>query len=115
GLIRTLELRPERMAAQLEAGLLATELADYLVRRGLPFREAHHIVGRVVRHAEEKDMALTDLPAGDLAAISPLLDEGAAGVLSIPAALAARTVTGGTAPAALAAQLDHARRVARPT
>lgn len=115
GLIRTLELRPERMAAQLESGLLATELADYLVRRGLPFREAHHIVGRVVRHAEEQGVSITDLPAGELATFSPMLDEDAAGVLSIPSALAARAVTGGTAPEALVGQLDDARRAARPT
>lgn len=115
GLIRTMELRPERMAAQLEAGLLATELADFLVKRGLPFREAHHIVGQVVRLGEEKGVAITDLATADLQAISPLLGTEAADVLSIPAALAARSVAGGTAPAALSAQLAQARHQAHPS
>lgn len=109
GLIDTLELRPERMAAQLEAGLLATELADYLVRRGLPFREAHHAVGQAVRLAEERRMTLTDLTAADLQAISPHFGEDASAVLSVPAALAARNVPGGTAPRALTEQLQSAR------
>ena len=109
GLIRTLKLRPERMAAQLEAGLLATELADYLVRRGLPFREAHHAVGQAVRLAEDRGVALTDLTDADLRAISPHFDADASSVLTVPAALAVRAVPGGTAPEALAEQLQLAR------
>ena len=109
GLIRTLELRPERMAVQLEAGLLATELADYLVRRGLPFREAHHIVGQAVRLVEERGCALTDLTDSDLRTLSPQFGEDASSVLSVFAALAARTVPGGTASEALASQLRLAR------
>ncbi|MBP6017115.1 MAG: argininosuccinate lyase [Candidatus Promineofilum sp.] len=110
GLIRALELRPERMAAQLEAGLLATEVADYLVRRGAPFREAHHAVGQAVRLGEERGLGLTDLTPEDWQAISPLIGEDVAGVLTVPAALAARAVSGGTAPAALEAQLALARQ-----
>ena len=109
GLLRTLKLRPERMAAQLEAGLLATELADYLVRRGLPFREAHHAVGQAVRLAEDRGTALTDLTDADLRAISPHFGEDASSVLNVPAALAARAIPGGTAPEALAEQLRLAR------
>lgn len=113
GLIRTLEVRPERLVAQLEAGLLATELADYLVRRGLPFREAHHLVGRVVRLAEERGVAITDLAAAELQAISPHFDADTSEALSVTAALAARAVTGGTAPAALDAQLAAAQAAVR--
>lgn len=109
GLIRTMELRPERMDAQLEAGLLATELADYLVRRGVPFREAHHAIGQAVRLAEARGEALIDLSNADLHAISPHFGEDAAAVLSVPAALAARAVPGGTASSALAEQLRLAR------
>ena len=109
GLIRSLELRPERMAAQLESGLLATELADYLVRRGLPFREAHHAVGQIVRLGEERGVAITELPLEKLQAISPYFAEDVADVLSVPAALAARAVPGGTAPSALETQLVLAR------
>ena len=110
GLIGALELRPERMASQLEAGLLATELADYLVRRGLPFREAHHLVGRAVRLSEERGVGLTGLTAGEMQAISSHFGADAAGVLTVDAALAARALPGGTGPAALAEQLAVARQ-----
>ena len=109
GLLRTLVLRPERMAAQLEAGLLATELADYLVRRGLPFREAHHLVGRVVRLGEERGVPITDLASTDLQAISPYFGPDTAEALSVAAALAARNLPGGPGPNALRAQLTSAR------
>ncbi len=109
GLLRTLELRPERMAAQLEAGLLATELADYLVRRGLPFREAHHAVGRVVRLGEERGVAITALGVEELQAINPHFGPDVADALTIGAALAARDLPGGTGPNALKAQLAKAR------
>ena len=109
GLLRTLELRPERMAAQLEAGLLATEVADYLVRRGLPFREAHHLVGHVVRLSEERGVAITGLDLTELQAISPHFGPDVAGALTIGAALAARDLPGGTGPNALRAQLAAAR------
>ena len=52
GVIATLEVRPERMRAALDEAMLATDLADYLVKRGLPFREAHHVVGQAVLLAE---------------------------------------------------------------
>jgi argininosuccinate lyase len=112
GLIRTLKVQPERLAAQLEPGLLATELADYLVRRGLPFREAHHVVGRVVRLAEERGVAITDLPLTDLQTIAPLIGPDVAAALTVEAALAARAIPGGTSPGALAEQLAMARRAA---
>jgi len=109
GLIGSLELRPERLAAQLEAGLLATELADYLARHGVPFRAAHHLVGQAVRLAEERGLPLTGLSPSDLQALSPHFAADAGDGLTIEAALAARATIGGTAPAALAAQLAAAR------
>jgi argininosuccinate lyase len=109
GLLRTLELRPERMAAQLEAGLLATEVADYLVRRGLPFREAHQVVGRVVRLSEERGVAITELELEALQAISPHFGPDVADAMTVPAALAARDLPGGTGPGAVRTQLAAAR------
>jgi argininosuccinate lyase len=109
GLLGTLEVRPERMAAQLEAGLLATELADYLVRRGLPFREAHHLVGRVVRRGEERGVAITELGLAELQTISPHFGPDVVEALTVSAALAARDLPGGTGPGALRAQLAAAR------
>jgi argininosuccinate lyase len=112
GLIATLQLRPERMAAQLEPGLLATDLADYLVKeKGMPFRQAHHIVGAVVQLAEEKGVLLTELSEADLQAVSAELGEGTTAVFNFTASLASRQVPGGTAPAALRDQLEAARKV----
>lgn len=109
GLIQTLHLRPERMAAQLEPGLLATDLADYLVKRGVPFRQAHHLVGEVVQLGENKGIELTELTLADFQGISDLFGEDVTAVFNIQTSLANRTVTGGTAPAALLTQLQAAK------
>ena len=109
GLIQTLKIRPERMAAQLEPGLLATDLADYLVRHGMPFRQAHHLVGAVVQLAEEKGVLLTDLTAADFQAISQEMGEEVTAVFDFTASLASRQMVGGTAPAALQTQLQAAQ------
>jgi argininosuccinate lyase len=111
GLIGTLQLRPERMAAQLEPGLLATDLADYLARRGMSFREAHGIVGQVVRLAEMKGVALTELTLADLQGVSEWFGEEATAVFNVETVLAKRSVEGGVAPAALEAQLEAARQI----
>jgi len=66
GVVATLMPRPDRMRAALSADMLATDLADFLVRRGVPFREAHHHSGRAVQLAEERECALSDLTAQDL-------------------------------------------------
>jgi argininosuccinate lyase len=114
GLIRSLHLRPERMAAQLEPGLLATDMADYLVNKGVPFRQAHDMVGQAVRLAEEQSASLAALPLTDLKTISDRFEADITSVLDVTAALARRAVTGGTAPAALRQQLEAARRATNP-
>jgi argininosuccinate lyase len=110
GAIRTLQLRPERMAAQLEPGLLATDLADYLAKKGMPFRQAHSIVGQVVRLAETKGVVLTDLTLADLQSVSDWFDEGATAVFNVQTVLANRAAPGGVAPSALEAQLQMAQK-----
>jgi argininosuccinate lyase len=110
GLIESLRLQPERMAAGLEAGLLATELADYLVRQGVPFREAHHLAGRAVQLAERKQVELDQLSLADLQSISPQFATGVQNVLTVANALARRTAVGGTAAHRLEEQLGAARR-----
>lgn len=97
------------MAAQLEPGLLATDLADYLVKRGVPFRQAHHLVGEVVQLAEQKGVPLTGLRLADLQSVSELFGEEVTAVFSIKTALANRAVIGGTAPEVLAQQLEAAK------
>ncbi len=110
GLFRTLTLRPERMAQQLEPNLLATDLADYLVKRGVPFRQAHHLVGEVVQLAENKGVPLTALTQADLQSISEEFGEGATAVFDIKASLSNRAIIGGTSPEALQNQLATARQ-----
>jgi argininosuccinate lyase len=110
GLLRTLDINGAGMAEQLEPGLLATELADYLVKKGLPFRQAHGHVGQLVRTAEMQDKPLTELTTAELQAVSPLFGEDIEQVLNVEYALAQRDVTGGTSPAALQEQLEAARQ-----
>jgi argininosuccinate lyase len=113
GVIASLKIYPDKMAAQLEPSLLATDLADYLVRRGLPFRQAHHVIGQVVRLAEHHGVALTELSLVDLQSVSDIFDESVLAVFDIQASLASRAVVGGTAPAALLAQLQQAQAILR--
>lgn len=109
GLIDTLTLRPARMAAQLTPDLLATDLADYLVKKGVPFRQAHGLVGQVVQLAEEKQVPLTEVALSDLQVISESFEADVTAVFQIESSLGNRRVTGGTAPAALSEQLAAAR------
>ena len=88
----------------------ATDLADYLVKKGLPFRDAHEAVARAVRAAEEKGVDLADLPLAQLQAMSPLVGEDVFAVLSLEGSLAARNHLGGTAPAQVRAAIARARR-----
>jgi argininosuccinate lyase len=99
-------------AAASNPALLATEAADYLVHKGIPFRQAHDIVGKVLREAEKQNVAWTSLPLETLKNISPAFEKDFAGGLSLDAALAAKKVPGGTAPDAVRAALaDLQKRI----
>jgi len=109
-LLASLTFRTERMrAAAGEHYATATDLADYLVRKGLPFRQAHEIVGKIVRLALERNVALEALPLDALRGFSPLIEADVLEALTVDASLRARAVTGGTAPAAVARALAEAR------
>ncbi|HEY8492177.1 MAG TPA: argininosuccinate lyase [Dehalococcoidia bacterium] len=108
-MVPALRVRAERTRAAATGGYaLATDVADYLVRRGLPFREAHGVAGRLVRYAEERGKALEDLSLDEYRRFSPLFQEDILD-LSVEAALAARNAPGGTAPAQVRAALERAR------
>ncbi len=113
GLVSTLTVRPAALSRQLEPGLLATELADYLAKKGVPFREAHSLVGEAVRLAEVKGMPFDTLTVADLQSISPHFGMDASNVLQVSTALAQRNIHGGTGPEALALQLENAKKVAK--
>jgi argininosuccinate lyase len=85
-------------AAAFNPALLATEAADYLVHKGIPFRQAHDVVGKVLREAEKQNVPWTSLPLETLKKISPDFEADFASSLSVAAALAAKKVPGGTAP-----------------
>ena len=112
GTVRTLELNTERCAAAVDAGMLATDLADFLVRRGVPFREAHGAVGRLVRTAEETGCRVDELDRRTFTEASPHFADADFALLFSPAAsLAARAGIGGTAPDAVGEQIAALRRV----
>ncbi|HET6865493.1 MAG TPA: hypothetical protein VFH80_06200 [Solirubrobacteraceae bacterium] len=93
--------------------LAATDVADLLVRRGVPFREAHGIVAGVVRRAIDQDKALSDLTPEELTAVSPLLDEEFYALLRDGAWLESKRSQGGTSLARVREQLEHARAAVR--
>jgi argininosuccinate lyase len=106
GMIATMTVRVDRLAAAAPVGYtLATEVADWLVRRGVPFREAHEITGRLVGLCADRGCGLDEVDDADLAKVSPRLTPEVREVLSVASALAARTTPGSTGPGPVAAQL----------
>jgi argininosuccinate lyase len=106
GMVRDLEPDAKRMKAAAAHGYAtATDLADWLVMNlGLPFREAHHITGRIVARAAEQKLPLARLPLAEMQAIEPRVSEGVFKVLSVTRSVNSRTSFGGTAPANVRAQ-----------
>jgi argininosuccinate lyase len=98
------------MRAALSSTMMATDLADYLVRKGATFREAHGAVGQLVRSCEEHGSELHTLPFAEFAAAHPLFDDDVFDALSAYRSVEHREVEGGTGPAAVRAQLEAAQR-----
>ena len=96
GLIATLTLNPDRMRAALDEAMLATDLADYLVEKGVPFRQAHALAGQVVQLAESKHVPLSGLTLDDYHTISDVFDADVQSVFDFDAAVARRKASGGT-------------------
>jgi argininosuccinate lyase len=111
GVIRTLEVNGDRMEAALDEAMLATDLADYLVRKGVPFRQSHHVVGRAVRRAEKLDRSLKELSVTEYQAIHPAFAEDVYEVFDFERSVEARNTRGGTAPSAVKEQIEQAKRV----
>ncbi|MFR9674059.1 argininosuccinate lyase [Streptomyces sp. TR06-5] len=110
GMMGTLTVNRERMAELAPAGYsLATDVAEWLVRQGVPFRVAHEVAGECVKVCEEQGIELDQLTDEQFARISPHLTPRVRDVLDVPGALAARDGRGGTAPAAVARQLAEVK------
>jgi len=113
GMVATLEFDTARLEELAPQGFtLATDVAEWLVRRGIAFRDAHEVAGGCVRRCEERGVDLPDLTDDDLAAISPLLTPGVREVLTVAGSLGSRHARGGTAPARVAEQLREAESAA---
>jgi len=113
GILETLTIRPDRMTAALGDELLATDLADWLVRRGVPFRQSHHLVGQVVRRAEELGCRLSAVPLADLRAINPVFTAECADVWNVEQSVEQRATIGGTARTAVVTQIAALRAASR--
>jgi len=107
GMIQDLEPVPERMAALAGAGFsTATDLADWLVRSlNMPFRDAHHVTGRIVAEAERRGCGLEELPLAAMQAVEPRIDGSIHAVLGVENSVRSRTSFGGTAPERVAEQV----------
>ena len=110
GMLGTLECRRERMREAARLGYMtATDLADYLVRKAVPFRDAHEAVGRAVRSAVENGRDLSEMTLDELRAFSPAIESDVFGVLTLEGSVAARNHPGGTAPVQVRAAIARAK------
>lgn len=108
GMLEELTFRTDRMREACKAGFLnATELADYLVGKGLPFREAHHVTGQAVAAAEREGKGLEDLTLPELQSLEPRIGSDVYAVLDYAAAVRRRETPGGTGPRSVARQLEQ--------
>jgi argininosuccinate lyase len=111
--LRNLRLKGDRMAIAATGDCAnATDLADYLVKKGMPFRRAHELVGRIVNHAIGQSKRLEELPLGEYKQFSPLFEQDVYDSISIEASVGNRRALGGTAPERVLEGLVRARQEA---
>ncbi|RKK80665.1 Argininosuccinate lyase [Fusarium oxysporum] len=106
GVLSTLQVDSEKMKAALTADMLATDVADYLVLKGVPFRQTHHIAGAVVRKAEEKGISIAELELPDLKQISPQFEADIVDVFDFERSVERRTAQGGTSRSSVLGQIS---------
>uniref|UniRef100_A0AAR2LTC7 Argininosuccinate lyase n=1 Tax=Pygocentrus nattereri TaxID=42514 RepID=A0AAR2LTC7_PYGNA len=109
GVISTLKVNQKHMEAALSPDMLATDLAYYLVRKGVPFREAHSCSGKAVYQAESKNVPLNQLTVKDLHSASPLFDSDVSSVWDYTSSVEQYSAPGGTARSSVTAQIEHMR------
>jgi argininosuccinate lyase len=113
GALHTLTVRPEQMLSKIDSFMMATDLADYLVGKGVPFREAHSSVGKVVRAALDEGLGLDVLPIARYQAVSPVFEKDVFVVLDPMKSVERRNVIGGTAPESLKKQIQMAKELSQ--
>jgi len=109
GVLSTLKINPERMAGGLSADMLATDLAEYLVRKGVPFRETHHISGAAVKMAEDRGCELSELSVSDLQTIHPLFEDDVTQVWDFQRSAEMRDTVGGASKRSVLEQVEKLR------
>lgn len=110
GMIATMKVNPDAMLSQAKKGYLAaTDVADYLAKKGMPFRHAHEVVGHLVLLCEKRGCDLEDLSLEDLKAESDLFEADITNALNLQAIVDARRTYGGTAPSAVRAQMEEVK------
>lgn len=107
----TMRIRPDRMRSGLDGAILATDLADYLSRKGVPFRDCHRIVGRLVRESLDEGKRLDELGLDSLRAVSAVFEADVSSVLSPENSTNDRNLPGGTGRDAIVRQIEAARQV----
>jgi argininosuccinate lyase len=111
GMVRTLEFKPQNMRRSLAKGfILATDIADYLVKKGLSFREAHGVTGRLVNYGAGRDKTLEGLSMEEYKGFSPLFEEDIRGITA-ETSVASKNVPGGTAPGEVSKQITRCKKI----
>ncbi|KAF2837704.1 arginosuccinate lyase [Patellaria atrata CBS 101060] len=111
GVLSTLSVFPDKMRAALAPEMLATEIADYLVRKGVPFREGHHVSGRVVAEAERRGIPMDQLSDADLRGVDERLDADVRGCFDYDRAVDLKDAVGGTSRGAVLGQVEELKRI----
>ncbi|MGB7540212.1 MAG: argininosuccinate lyase [Anaerolineales bacterium] len=111
GILETLTVKSEIMAAAIDDGMLATDLADYLVRKGIPFRQAHSAAGKAVRRSIDLGVRLSRMERKEFQSIHPAFEKDLADSFRVESALSRRNTKGGTAPEAVKDQIIQAKNI----
>jgi len=110
-MVSTLEFKPQNMRRSLDKGfILATDVADYLVKKGLSFRDAHGVTGRLVNHAIGKEKTLESLSIEEYREFSPLFEEDVR-FITAETSIASKNVPGGTAPGEVSKQIIRCKKI----
>ena len=113
-LVSGITANTEKMEADCNMGqITATDLADYLVERNVPFRKAHEIVGKIVKHAESKNLQIFDLPVSQLRKFSKVISDDVMNYLDPQEAIKARNLKGGTAPEQVKKQVTRVQKLVK--
>ena len=115
GAMRTLRVNPVRMSSALDPAMLATDVAEYLVRKGVPFRQAHHLSGQAVALAEKRGLPMSSLSDDDWRNLSPFFTPDVRNCFDFARSVASRDVPGGTSARAIHEQIAQAEKWLKET